>query len=184
MKKQQDKRAAIYAGTFDPMTRGHLDLIERAAQIFDRLIVAVAEHSRKNPLFSMEERLELARAVVKHLPNVEVDRFAGLLVDYARTKKVHVLVRGLRVLSDFEFEFKMALTNRAMAPDVETVFLMTKEDYSFLSSSTVREVAELGGHTDQFVPPVVHAALQRKLGSAAAHPPVQKRRSQRLAADE
>jgi pantetheine-phosphate adenylyltransferase len=181
--KKHEKRAAIYAGTFDPLTLGHLDLIERAAQIFDRLIVAVAEHSRKNPLFSMEERLELARAALKHLPNVEVDRFSGLLVDYARKKHVHVLVRGLRVFSDFEFEFKMALTNRAMAPDVETVFLMTKEDYSFLSSSTVREVAELGGHTEQFVPPVVHAALKRKLGPAVL-PPTQKRRSQRLAADE
>ena len=184
MKKKQDKRAAIYAGTFDPLTLGHLDLIERAAHIFDRLIVAVAEHSRKNPLFSMEERLELARAVVRKLPNVEVDRFSGLLVDYARTKGIHVLVRGLRVFSDFEFEFKMALTNRALTPDVETLFLMTKEDYSFLSSSTVREVAELGGHTEQFVPAVVHVALKRKLGPAAAQPAAQKRRSQRLAADE
>ena len=180
LKKQQNKRAAIYAGTFDPKTLGHLDLIERAAHIFDRLIVAVAEHSRKHPLFSMEERLELARAAVRKLPNVEVDRFSGLLVDYARAKNVHVLVRGLRVFSDFEFEFKMALTNRAMAPDVETVFLMTKEDYSFLSSSTVREVAELGGHTEQFVPAVVHAALKRKLGVSADR----KQRSQQLASDE
>lgn len=182
--KKLKKRAAIYAGTFDPLTLGHLDLIERAAHIFDRLIVAVAEHSRKNPLFSMDERLELARAVVRHLPNVEVDRFSGLLVDYARKKGVHVLVRGLRVFSDFEFEFKMALTNRAMTPEVETLFLMTKEDYSFLSSSTVREVAELGGHTEQFVPPVVHAALKRKLSGTAFVVPAQKRRSQRLAADE
>jgi pantetheine-phosphate adenylyltransferase len=182
--KAQKKQAAIYAGTFDPLTLGHLDLIERAAHIFDRLIVAVAEHSRKNPLFSMEERLELARAVVRKLPNVEVDRFSGLLVDYARAKGVHLLVRGLRVFSDFEFEFKMALTNRAMTPEVETLFLMTKEDYSFLSSSTVREVAELGGHTEQFVPAVVHAALKRKLGGGAVAAPAQKRRSQRLAADE
>jgi pantetheine-phosphate adenylyltransferase len=166
------------------MTLGHLDLIERAAHIFDRLIVAVAEHSRKNPLFSLEERLALARKVVRHLPNVEVDRFSGLLVDYARGKGVHVLIRGLRVFSDFEFEFKMALTNRAMAPDVETVFLMTKDDYSFLSSSTVREVAELGGHTEQFVPVVVHTALQQKLGAAAAQASERKRRSQQLALDE
>jgi pantetheine-phosphate adenylyltransferase len=184
MKQKQNKRAAIYAGTFDPMTLGHLDLIERAAHIFDRLIVAVAEHSRKNPLFSMEERLALARQAVRHLPNVEVDRFAGLLVDYAQAKGVHVLVRGLRVFSDFEFEFKMALTNRAMAPEVETMFLMTKEDYSFLSSSTVREVAELGGHTEQFVPAVVHAALKRKLGAVAKQVPARKRRSQQLAVDE
>jgi len=184
MKKKQHKRAAIYAGTFDPMTLGHLDLIERAAHTFDRLIVAVAEHSRKNPLFSMEERLALAHAVVKHLPNVEVDRFSGLLVDYARAKGVQVLVRGLRVFSDFEFEFKMALTNRAMTPDVETVFLMTKEDYSFLSSSTVREVAELGGRTDLFVPPAVQAALRRKCGAAGSRIPAGKRRSQQLAVDE
>ena len=164
MQKKFNRRAAIYAGTFDPLTRGHLDVIERAAHIFDRLIVAVARHSRKRPLFSLEERVAMARAAVRPWAGVEVDAFDGLVVDYARAKGLHVLVRGLRAFSDFEYEFQMALTNRTLAPDIETLFLMTKEDYSYLSSSTVREIAELGGHTDAFVPDVVHTALKKKFG--------------------
>lgn len=163
-KPKTSQRAAIYAGTFDPLTLGHLDVIARAARIFDRLIVAVARHSRKQPLFTLGERLAMARAAVKPFTGVEVEVFDGLVVQYARAKGLHVLVRGLRAFSDFEYEFQMALTNRTLAPDIETLFLMTKEDFSFLSSSMVREVAELGGHTDEFVPAVVHAALRKKFG--------------------
>ncbi len=155
-------RKALYPGTFDPITLGHVDVIERAARIFERLVVAVAETTLKEPLFSLEERVALAREVTAGFGNVEVDTFRGLLVDYARARGIHVLVRGIRAFSDFEFEFQMALTNRKMAPDVETLFLMPKEDYSYLSSSTVREVAELGGDTSSFVPPPVQAALERK----------------------
>jgi len=168
MKDQTPQRAAIYAGTFDPLTLGHLDVVARAANIFDRLIVAVARHSRKRPLFTLEERLAMARGAVASFPRVEVDAFDGLVVEYARAKGIHVLVRGLRAFADFEYEFQMALTNRTLAPDIETLFLMTKEDYSYLNSSTVREVAELGGRTETFVPPVVEAALQRKFGPPRA----------------
>ena len=154
--------AAIYAGTFDPITMGHLDVAQRAAHIFDRLVLAVAVHSRKTPLFSIEERTEMARDSVRSLDNVEVDTFSGLLVHYARSKGIHVLVRGLRAFSDFEFEFQMALMNRKMAPDIETLFLMPNEDYSYVSSSAVREVAELGGNFDPFVPEPVQAALRER----------------------
>jgi pantetheine-phosphate adenylyltransferase len=156
-------KVAIYAGTFDPITLGHFDLIERAARIFDRLILAVAVNSRKKALFGVEERVAMARQVVKKIKNVEVDSFDGLLVEYARKKGVHVLIRGIRAFSDFEFEFQMALTNRTLAPDIETLFLMPKEDFSYVSSSTVREVAELGGDTRDFVPEPVFKALQKKL---------------------
>lgn len=156
------KKTAIYAGTFDPITRGHLDVIRRAAQIFDRLIVAVAERSRKSILFTAAERVAMARAVVRPIRNVEVDSFDGLLVDYARRKGVRILIRGLRAFSDFEFEFQMTLTNRKLAPDVETLFLMPSEEYSYVSSSTVREVAAFGGSTANFVPPPVRKALKRR----------------------
>jgi pantetheine-phosphate adenylyltransferase len=158
-------RMAIYAGTFDPITLGHLDLIERAARIFDKLIVAVAKTSRKPAvLFTPEERAALVREVVKKFPNVEVDSFDGLLVDYAHSKGVNIVVRGLRAFSDFEFEFQMALTNRKLAPDIETIFLMPNEDYSYVSSSTVREVAQFGGDTSSFVAPPVEKALRAKIG--------------------
>lgn len=157
-------RAAIYAGTFDPITLGHLDVIERAARIFNRLIIAVTAGARKQTLFSLEERRALIAETVKPYPNVEVDTFDGLLVDYARSKGVRVLVRGLRAFSDFEFEFQMALTNRKMAPDIETLFLMPKEDYSYVSSSTVREIAQFGGDTRDFVAEPVRRALEAKLG--------------------
>lgn len=158
-------RAAVYAGTFDPITRGHLDVIERAARIFNRLIIAVAVSTRKATLFSVEERRALVKQVVRRFKNVEVDVFDGLLVQYARKKGVRVLVRGLRAFSDFEFEFQMALTNRKMAPDIETLFLMPKEDFSYVSSSTVREVAQYGGDTSSFVAPPVERALKAKLTS-------------------
>ena len=158
------KSGAMYPGTFDPVTLGHQDLIERAAGIFDRVVVGVnAGQTRKDSLFDLEERMDLVRGVTRHLPNVEVDSFDGLLVDYARKKEIGVLVRGLRAFSDFEYEFQMALTNRKMAPDVETLFLMPKEDYSYVSSSIVREVAQLGGDIDGFVDLLVAKALYAKL---------------------
>lgn len=160
------KRTAIYPGTFDPLTLGHLDVIRRAAKVVDELIVAVAARPNKNALFSLEERVALARASVKGLRNVKVESFRGLLVTYARRRNVHVLVRGLRAFSDFEYEFQMALSNRKLAPDVETMFLMTSEAHSYISSSVVREVAELGGDTSELVPPAVQAALKRKLKKA------------------
>ncbi len=157
--------AAIYAGTFDPITRGHLDVVQRAAHIFDRLVLAVAARSRKNLLFGTEERVAMARECVREFDNVEVDTFDGLLVEYARRKDIHVIIRGLRAFSDFEFEFQMALTNRKLAPDIETLFLMPCEDYSYVSSSTVREVAELGGRTEDFVPEPVQRALRAKFAA-------------------
>lgn len=158
---------AIYAGTFDPLTLGHMDLVRRASGIFDKLILAVAGSTRKETLFSLEERVAMAREVVVPFKNVTVEGFNGLLVDYARSRKVHVVVRGLRAFSDFEFEFQMALMNRSMAPDVETMFLMPKQDYSYVSSSSVREVAELGGDVATFVPPAVKRALDLKLREEA-----------------
>ena len=155
-------RTAIYAGTFDPLTRGHLDLIERASRIFDRLIVAIAANSRKEAVFSIEERVAMAKECVTGFSNVEIESFDGLLVDYAHSKNVHVVLRGLRAFSDFEFEFEMALTNRKLAPDIETLFLMPKQDYSYVSSSTVREVAQYGGDTRDFVAEPVQQALERK----------------------
>ena len=157
-------QAAVCAGTYDPITMGHLDVIERAARIFPRVIIAVASNPGKMPLFDLEERAELVRAATAHLEGVEVDLFDGLLVDYAEKKGVHVIVRGLRAFSDFEYEFQMALTNRKLKPEIETLFLMPKQDYSYVSSSNVREVAQLGGDSSIFVPEVVQRAIEKKLG--------------------
>ena len=154
---------AVYAGTFDPMTYGHLDVATRAAHVFDRLTLAVAEDPRKTLMFDVEERVALARECLAKLPNVDVVPFGGLLVDWARQRGIHTLIRGLRAFSDFEYEFQMALTNRKLAPDIETLFLMPNEDFSYVSSSMVREIAALGGGVGQFVPPAVAAALKRKL---------------------
>ncbi len=156
------RHSAIYPGTFDPLTLGHLDLIERAAHIFDRVIVAVVINSRKTTCFSADDRITMVRDSVKNIKNVRVDSFDGLLVDYARSLKVHVLLRGLRAFSDFEYEFQMALTNRKMAPDIETVFLMPKESFSYISSSTVREVMERGGDISNFVPASVGKFIRKK----------------------
>lgn len=161
-------RSAIYAGTFDPITLGHLDMITRAAKIFPRLILAVARHSPKATLFPLGERVAIARAAVEEIPNVEVEAFDGLLVDYARSKDVRVLLRGLRAFSDFEVEFQMALTNRKLAPDIETMFLMPSEEVSYISSSAVRQIAELGGDVRPFVPPAARSALVRRLGGIGA----------------
>jgi pantetheine-phosphate adenylyltransferase len=155
------KPAAIYPGTFDPVTLGHLDVITRAAQIFDRVIVAVAKGTKKRTWFSHQERVRLMKASTRGLRGVEVVPFDGLLMEFAHKSGVHVVVRGLRAFSDFEYEFQMALTNRKMAPDVETLFLMTSEAHSYVSSTTVREIAELGGDTSMFVPAVVQRALNR-----------------------
>lgn len=154
---------AIYAGTFDPLTLGHYDLVERSSEIFDRLVLAVAISDEKNPLFALEERLALAREVVAHLGNVEVDSFDGLLINYARARGARLLIRGLRAYSDFEYEFMMALTNRKLAPEIETLFMMPKEIHSYVSSSTVREVAHLGGDTSEFVPAAVQKAIREEM---------------------
>ena len=154
-------KSAIYAGTFDPMTLGHLDVVERAAKIFDRLVIGVAAVTGKNTQFTQEERLELVRESVVDLSNVEVEPFDGLLVDYASGQNIEVLIRGLRAFSDFEYEFQMALTNRRLAPEIETLFLMPKQDYSFLSSTNIRQVAALGGDVSEFVPAVVERALKK-----------------------
>jgi pantetheine-phosphate adenylyltransferase len=156
-------KAAVYAGTFDPMTYGHLDVAARALQVFESLTIAVAEDPRKTLLFSTEERMALARSSVVDLPHVDVVPFSGLLVDWARDKGIHTLIRGLRAFSDFEYEFQMALTNRKLAPDIETLFLMPNQNFSYVSSSMVREIAALGGDVDQFVPAPVAEALKKKL---------------------
>lgn len=161
-------KGAIYAGTFDPVTYGHIDMAERAALIFDHLTVAVAEDPDKTLLFGVDERIALAQASLAHLGNAEVVSFSGLLVDWARAHNIHTLIRGLRAFSDFEYEFQMALTNRKLAPDIETMFLMPNEGLSYISSSMVREIAALGGEVEKFVPTVVAAALRRKLSQERA----------------
>jgi len=149
----------LYPGTFDPITKGHSDLIERAARLFDRVIVAVAASPKKNPLFPLEQRVELAREVTAHLPNVEVVGFSNLLVHFVKQQNANILLRGLRAVSDFEYEFQLANMNRQLAPTVESMFLTPSEKYSFISSTLVREVALLGGDVSQFVHPSVAAAL-------------------------
>ncbi len=155
-------QAALCAGTYDPITLGHLDVIERAARIFPRVVIAVAPSAGKNPLFMVEERVELVKLCTAHLSGVEVEVFDGLLVDFARNKNVHVMVRGLRAFSDFEYEFQMALMNRKLDSEIETIFLMPKQDYSYVSSSNVRTVASLGGDITQFVPAPVKEALKKR----------------------
>lgn len=157
------KDLAIYPGTFDPLTLGHVDLIKRAARLFGHIIIAISAKPRKATFFTAEERLTMARRLCAQIPKVEAEIFDGLLVDYIRKKGAHVIIRGLRAFSDFEYEFQMALTNRQMAPDIETLFMMTKESYSFLSSSVVREVAALGGDTSTFVPDFVQCKLREKM---------------------
>jgi pantetheine-phosphate adenylyltransferase len=153
---------AIYPGSFDPVTYGHIDVMERALKAFDRLIVAVAVNAEKQPLFSVDERLEMLRTVTAGMEGIEVDSFDGLLVDYARKRGSRIIVRGLRALSDFEYEFQMMLTNRKICSDVETVFLMPSEQYSYLSSRMIKEIAALGGDVSVFVPSVVTAMLAKR----------------------
>ncbi|MBS3953584.1 MAG: pantetheine-phosphate adenylyltransferase [Methylicorpusculum sp.] len=153
---------AIYPGTFDPVTNGHLDLIARAAKLYDQVIVAVAENNNKSPLFSIEERVALARAVTSDFANVNVIGFDNLLVDCAKEQGAHVILRGLRAVSDFEYEFQLAGMNRRLSPDLETVFLTPAEQYEFISSSMIREIARLKGNVSSFVPDVVLNGLIKK----------------------
>lgn len=152
----------IYPGTFDPITKGHGDLAERAAKLFDQVIIAVAASPKKNPLFPLEKRVELVREVTRHLPNVEVVGFSSLLAQFARDQKANVLLRGLRAVSDFEYEFQLANMNRQLAPEVESLFLTPSEKYSYISSTLVREIAALGGNIEQFVHPAVATALRER----------------------
>jgi pantetheine-phosphate adenylyltransferase len=153
---------AIYPGSFDPITNGHLDLIERGARLFDRLIVALLRNADKAPLLTLEERQEVVQRVVEPYPNVSVESFDGLLVDYCRARGARAIMRGLRALSDFEYEFQMALMNRRLKPGVETVFMMPSEAYSYLSSRLVKEVARLGGDVSGLVPPAVLPLLKAR----------------------
>ena len=159
-------KRAIYPGSFDPVTFGHIDVIGRALRLFDEVIVAVAPSEGKSPLFAVAERLELIRASLPGETRLSVKQFDGLLVDFVKEEKAAAVIRGLRAVSDFEFEFQMALMNRRLAPDVETIFLMPKEDYSYISSRIVKEVARLGGDVSGVVPAPVAAALRQKFGKA------------------
>jgi pantetheine-phosphate adenylyltransferase len=152
----------IYPGTFDPLTNGHTDLIARAARLFDRVIVSVAANPKKNPLFSLEERVDLVQTVTRRFPNVEVTGFSNLLADFAREKKANVILRGLRAVSDFEYEFQLADMNRKLAPDVESLFLTPANHLSYVSSTLIREIAALGGDVSEFVDPVVCEALRKR----------------------
>jgi pantetheine-phosphate adenylyltransferase len=152
----------LYPGTFDPITMGHGDLVERASRLFDQVVIAVAASPKKSPLFSLEERVDLAREVTRHLPNVEVMGFSTLLAHFAEEQNANVLLRGLRAVSDFEYEFQLANMNRQLAPDVESLFLTPSERYSFISSTLVREIAALGGDISKFVHPAVAQALAEK----------------------
>ena len=155
-------RSAIYPGSFDPLTNGHLSLIQRGLKMFDSLVVAIAVNPKKAPLFSVDERKELIKGAVGNDPRVEVDDFQGLLVDYAKKRNMNVVLRGLRAVSDFEFEFQLANMNRRLSPDIETVFMMTGEDYFYISSNLVREVASFGGNVEGAVPPNVLEKLKAK----------------------
>jgi pantetheine-phosphate adenylyltransferase len=155
-------KVALYPGTFDPITNGHIDLVKRAAKLFDEVIVAIASSSKKKPYFTLEKRIELASEILSDCPNVTVKGFGILLVDYAQQQNANILIRGLRAISDFEYEFQLASMNRNLAPDIESVFLMPADEYSFISSSLVKEVATLGGDVSKFVHPLVSEALNQK----------------------
>ena len=167
---------AIYPGSFDPPTNGHLDLIHRGSKIFDELIVAILRNSEKAPLFDLDDRLEMLRACTKSLPNVKIDSFAGLLVDYATRKEAKAVLRGIRAVSDYEYELQMALMNRKLDPRLETIFMMPAEAYSYLSSRLVREIAMLGGSVHGLVPELVEKRLQDRLKSNLAARETKKRR--------
>ena len=160
-------RTVIYPGSFDPLTNGHLDVIQRAAKLFDHVIVAVARNESKSPLFDLPERIALVKEVIAPLPNTSADNFEGLLVDYVEKRSGHAVIRGLRAVSDFEFEFQLALMNRKLNERIETIFMMPKDTYTFLSSRIVKEIARLGGDVSAFVPPQVRAALIKKLALLA-----------------
>ena len=155
---------AVYPGSFDPLTKGHLDIVQRACRLFDRVIVAVTTNSGKKPTFSVAERLQMVELSIRGLPNAEADTFAGLLVDYLKTKKSRILIRGLRAVSDMEYEFQLADMNRRLYHEVETVFLMPDAQHTYLSSSVVKEVCQRGAAVDAFVTPAVARMLRRKFG--------------------
>ena len=156
-------RTVVYPGSFDPLTNGHLDIIERASKLFDRVIVAVAQNADKSPMFTQSEREQQITEAVNNFSNVEVTTFDGLLIEFAEMKKAQAIIRGLRAVSDFEFEFQLALMNRKLKKEIETIFMMPRESYIFLSSRLVKEVAGLGGDVTTFVPPNVKRALKSKL---------------------
>lgn len=158
------KITAVYPGTFDPVTNGHLDVIERAATLFDEVVVCIAINSAKTPLFTKEERSELLEKSVSNFSNVQIDTFEGLLVKYAEEKNASVIIRGLRAVSDFEYEFQLSLTNRKLSPSINTIFLMPNEKYTYLNSSLIRELASFNADIQDFVPPHVHDALRIKFG--------------------
>lgn len=158
------KVTAIYPGTFDPLTNGHTDLIQRAAKMFDTVLVAVANNPSKKPCFNLDERVELANTILNHLDNVKVIGFSGLLADLAREHNAHVLIRGIRAVSDFDYEFQLANMNRRLNPDLESVFLTPAEKNSFISSTLVKEVARHNGDVSEFVHPVINEALKKRLG--------------------
>lgn len=153
---------AVYPGSFDPVTYGHLDIIQRGAKIFDKVTVAILINPNKNPLFSVEERVQLIREVTKDMPNVEIDSFHGLLIDFMHKKNANTIIKGLRAVSDFEYELQMASINRKLDKDIETFFMMTNNKYSFLSSSIVKEVARYNGPVNDLVPPLVEEALKKR----------------------
>lgn len=155
-------RIAVYPGSFDPITNGHLDIIERASKIYDKLVVGVLSNGNKKPLFSAEERVEMIRKVTNHIKNVEVDTFAGLLVDFAQSKDAEVIVKGLRTVADFEYEFQMALLNKTLNPECETVFMMTNTKYSYISSSMVKELAHFHGDLTGLVPCEILETIKEK----------------------
>jgi pantetheine-phosphate adenylyltransferase len=155
-------KIGLYAGTFDPVTNGHLDILVRSLAVFDRVIVAVAESTPKDTFFSIDERVEMVKDAVTHMGNVEVIPFSGLLVRFARKQGASAVIRGLRVISDFEYEFQMALMNRRLDPELETVFLMPSEEHTYLNSSLVKEIASAGGDVSQFVPRIVDAKLKQR----------------------
>ena len=159
---------AVYPGSFDPLTNGHVDIIERGARLFDRIIVAMAVNAEKSPMFTMAERIDIARAVFKNHPNVEVESFDGLLVEYVARRKANVIVRGLRAVSDFEYEFQMALMNRELAASIETVFMMPAVQYSYISSRLIKEVFALGGRVHGLVPELVETRLREKQAIAGS----------------
>jgi len=160
-------RTVIYPGSFDPFTNGHLDVVHRAAKLFDRVIVAVALNESKQPLFTLEERQQMVIRAIRGLPNVEADSFDGLLMEYAVARSAQAVIRGLRAVSDFEFEFQLALMNRKLNERIETIFMMPKDTYTFLSSRIVKEIAKLGGDVSTFVPADVQTALSAKLRKSA-----------------
>ncbi len=160
---ERKKIIAIYPGSFDPITLGHLDIITRASTLFEKVIIAIAVNSEKNPMFSKDTRLKMIKEVTKNIENIEIDKFSGLLVDYAKNKNATVIVRGIRALSDYEYEFNMALMNRSLDESITTTFLVAHQKYTHLSSSLVREVASLGGNVSNLVPPFVIEELKRKI---------------------